>query len=82
MTGFAMFQKKNKFIIIGSVLNGVFQGPGMYLDMSEYCVYLGGLRDSMKDGAGILMKYKSPVQFQNYTRLFEQCNKDNYKRVI
>lgn len=48
-------------MLIGNVKDGVFQGPGMHLDLSEYTVYMGGLRNSMKDGAGILMKFKSPV---------------------
>lgn len=71
MSGLGIFQKRNKLILIGTVKEGLFQGPGIHMDLSEYTLYMGGLKDSMKDGAGILMKFKSPVQFQQYTKLFE-----------
>ena len=60
MSGLAIFQKKNKFIIIGNIKDGLFQGPGLHIDISESAVYMGSLKDSMKDGAGLFLKFKSP----------------------
>ena len=31
----------------------------MHLDLSENTVFLGSFKDSMKDGAGLFIKYKS-----------------------
>jgi hypothetical protein len=41
MKGLAIYMKKNKYILIGTIDNGVFNNFGVYYDLAEKTRYAG-----------------------------------------
>ena len=54
-----MFLRKGKMLLVGKIDNGVFNGSCSIYDINEQTVYLGTVKDNMKEGYGYLVKYKT-----------------------
>jgi len=46
------------FTYFGKYPNNSFEGNGVYYDFEQYFTYIGGFRDSFKNGFGILLQYQ------------------------